>query len=87
MFVDTFLMAYRVWLESNGHKNMEDSYILQMLTDNFILDRKTKRVDGKPTSRRYIKSVLPDTMNAINLLLEGGSLEPAKEDVDVLEGD
>ena len=84
MIVDVFIAAYRPWLESNGYRNMEDSYILQQLDDHFITDRKSFRVNKKPTTKRYIKSVQPDTRNAINTLLQGGSLEKNIEEQDVL---
>ena len=84
MIVDVFIAAYRPWLESNGYRNMEDSYILQQLDDHFITDRKSFRINKKPTTKRYIKSVQPDTRNAINTLLQGGSLEKNIEEQDVL---
>jgi len=86
MIVDKFMFAYRPWLESNGYKNMEDDYLIQQMNDHFVTDRKTFRdeVTKKPGTKRYIKTVLPDTSNAINTLLIGGSLEQAEEDQEVL---
>ncbi|QFG04927.1 DNA primase [Microbacterium phage PhriedRice] len=85
MLVDTFMLAYRPWLEANGYsKNMEDDYLVTQMNDAFVTDRKTVRIDGKPTSRRYIKSVLRDTANAINTLLAGESLEHSNEDQEIL---
>jgi hypothetical protein len=85
MVVDTFIIGFRGWLENNGYKNLEDSYVLSMIEDHFGIERKTVRPEGKPTSRRCITSIQPDTMNAINVLLQGGVL--SKEDVDILEGE
>jgi len=86
MLVNPFLENYRVWLETNGYKNMEDDYLLRQMTHNFVTDRKTFRLaktpggEKKPTSARYIKTVLPDTLNAINMLLAGASLEGVTAD-------
>lgn len=85
MMIDTFMAAYRPWLDTNGYKNVEDDYLLQMINDSFVQDRKTFRVEGKATSRRYIKSVQPDTLNVINRLLDGDTLEGAADDAAVLE--
>lgn len=76
--VDTFLGSYRPWLGENGYKNSEDSYLLSQLKDHFVLDRKTFRIEGRATTRRYIKAVLPDTANAIQVLRAGGSLSGAE---------
>ena len=85
MPTEDFISHYRTWLENNGYRNMEDDYVLRQLKDYFIMDRKTFRVDGRPTTKRYIKSVTPDALNAINLLLQGQSLEGASaEDLQVL---
>lgn len=84
MVLDTFMLAYRPWLESNGYKNMEDDYLLQQMNDHFVTDRKSFRINKKPTTKRYIKTVFPDTANAINTLLAGQSLEHATEDQEVL---
>lgn len=81
VMVDAFLGAYRPWLGENGYKNLEDSYLLKQLQDHFTIDRKTVRIEGSPTTRRYIKAVSPDTANAINLLLAGGA---TTEDAKVL---
>ena len=79
MIVDTFMLAYRPWLENNGYRNMEDDYLMQQMNDHFTTDRKTFRVDKKPTTKRYIKSVSADTANAINTLLRGGTLETSED--------
>jgi len=86
MMVNPFIEHYRTWLETNGYKNMEDDYLLRQLNDNFVTDRKTFRVQRapgepkKPTTARYIKSVHADTLNAINMLLAGESLEGVTSD-------
>lgn len=85
MIVDTFISKYRLWLESNGYKNMEDDYILQTLNDNFDMKRKTVRPDGKPTTRLCIVSIASDTENAIQTLMRGEQLEHAEVDAAVLE--
>ena len=85
MIVDSFISSYRLWLESNGYKNMEDDYILQTLNDNFEMKRKTVRPDGKPTTRLCIVSIASDTENAMQTLLKGGQLEHAEVDSAVLE--
>lgn len=82
---EDFLNAYRPWLDENGYKNMEDSYLLKMLDDHFVTARKTFRPNGKPTTKRYIKSVRADTLNAINLLLRGEPIEGSPEDIQVLK--
>ena len=91
MPVDTFIMVYREWLELNGYRNMEDDYVLQQLSDSFNMARKTIRVEGRPTSRRCIVGIHPDTLNAINILEQGGSLDDTPEDAAMLseqyEGD
>lgn len=91
MLVNPFIANYRTWLETNGYKNMEDDYLLRQLNDNFVTDRKTFRLakipggEKKPTSARYIKSVHTDTLNAINMLLAGVSLDGVtEEDLEVL---
>ncbi|QNN98051.1 DNA primase [Microbacterium phage Fede] len=84
MIVDVFLFTYRPWLEANGYKNMEDDYLMQQIGDHFVTDRKTFRIDKKPTTKRYIKSCLDDTNNAINTLLLGGTLEHSEEDQAIL---
>ena len=53
--VDVFLAAFRPWLDSNGYKNMEDDYLLQQLGDHFVMDRKSFRIDGKPTTKKHKK--------------------------------
>lgn len=73
--LDEFIPPYRMWLEANGYKGMEDDYILRQLKNHFVIDRKTFRIDSKPTSRRYIKSIFPDTLNAINILMETAEKE------------
>ncbi|QKY80361.1 DNA primase [Microbacterium phage Pabst] len=85
MAVDKFISSYRIWLESNGYRNMEDDYILQTLNDNFEMKRKTIRPDGKPTTRLCIVSLASDTANAIETLLRGEVLEHADVDADVLK--
>lgn len=70
MEVATFLTAYRPWLESNGYKNQEDDFLLRQMKSHFNVDRKTIRVSNKPTTRRVITQILPDTLNAINMLLQ-----------------
>ncbi|QYC53773.1 DNA primase [Microbacterium phage EugeneKrabs] len=85
MIVDSFMSKYRLWLEANGYKNMEDDYILQTLNDNFDMKRKTVRPDGKPTTRLCIVSIAPDTTNAIETLLKGEQLEHAHVDEAVLK--
>ncbi|QCG78290.1 DNA primase [Microbacterium phage AloeVera] len=87
MIVDRFMTAYRPWLDANGYRNVEDDYLMQQMNDNFKLDRKTFRIDKKPTTKRYIKSVNNSTSNAINTLLQGGTLEESSEDQAVLSQD
>jgi phage/plasmid-associated DNA primase len=85
MMTDVFLTSYRPWLDSNGYKNMEDDYLLTQLNDHFTMDRKSFRVEGRTTTRRYIKTVSPDTLNVMNRLLAGHGLEDLKGDeADVL---
>ncbi|QQO39290.1 DNA helicase [Microbacterium phage HitchHiker] len=85
MAVDKFMSSYRLWLESNGYRNMEDDYILQTLNDNFEMKRKTIRPEGKPTTRLAIVGLSSDTANAIETLLRGDILEHAEVDSAVLE--
>lgn len=74
MEVATFIDAYRPWLTENGYRNMEDDYVMNQLKNNFKMERKTIRVNNRPTSRRCIVGILPDTQNAIRLLEQGGSV-------------
>ena len=85
MRTEVFISTFREWLENNGYKNMEDTYIVTMLKDHFVLDRKTFRAVGG--TRQFIKDVLPDTANAIQTLLQGGKLDHDQTDIDVLEGE
>lgn len=75
--VETFLEAFQPWLETHGYKNVEDGFLMHLMKENFIMDRKTFTIEGRKTSRRYIKDVMPDTKNAIQILLEGGRVSEA----------
>lgn len=81
--VNVFLEGYRQWMNENGYKNVEDSYLLKQLSDSFIAERKTRRmkINGvtKPTTRRWITGIQPDTLNAINALLESNLSAESKE--------
>jgi hypothetical protein len=88
MIWSTFIDGFRLWLENNGYRNMEDDYLMTMMKNSFIDGRKSFRVSGKPTTQRYIAKVLPDTANAIEVLRSGELLAPvSKEDLAILEGD
>ena len=46
--------------------------IWEQLTDHFVIERKTKRENGKPITRKVLGRILPDTWRALETL-EGGS--------------
>ena len=68
--VETLITAYRLWLENNGYKNLEDSILLQHVAENFSTERKSMRVNNKPTTRRMVTAPNSDAKNVIELLLQ-----------------
>lgn len=89
MLWNIFTMRFRDWLDSNGYKNMEDDYVMTMLKNSFVDDRKSFRLPGSkgPTTQRYIKSVLPDTLNVIQRLMQGESVTLDADDLTVMKDD
>lgn len=75
MRVDQFLPPYRAWMEENGYGRTEDRVLISHMNECFVMDRKSFWIEKKNTTRRYIKAVRPDTLNAINVLLRAESLE------------
>ena len=65
VMVDTFTASFKPWLESQGQHERSDGDMLAMLKTAFELGWKTVRVNGKPTSKRAIKSVRPETLLAL----------------------
>lgn len=74
MQVSDFIDAYRPWMVDNGYRNGEDDYIMGQLKNSFKMERKTIRINNRPTSRRCIVGILPDTLNAIATLEKGESV-------------
>lgn len=85
MPVDRFMASYRGWLENNGYKHLEDSYVLSQLEEYFVFGRKTFR-SPNPATKRYIASVTSDTQNTIQLLLSGEHItQPTTEETEILQ--
>jgi phage/plasmid-associated DNA primase len=84
MMVDVFLLSYRSWCDNNGYKNIEDDYLLQVIGEHFTIGKKTFRINGKPTSRKYLEKVGSDTLNSIQALLRGESIVAETEDETIL---
>lgn len=76
MPVDKFTLPYREWLNENGYKQWDDSYVLKQLEESFEFGRKSFWMNGRNTTKRYIKSVYSDTLNAIQMLIAGESITP-----------
>ena len=67
--VSPLAVAYKAWLPAS--KDIDDGYILRSIEEHFVTVRKTKRVEGKPTTRRQIQEVRPTAAALISALLEG----------------
>ena len=69
--VDVLVAGYRPWLGSNGFKAFDDGYIKQAIDENFVTERKTVRIGGKPSTRRVIIEPKETARLLIETLLEG----------------
>ena len=68
MTTETFMASFKPWAEQQGMHDRSDGDLLAMMKTNFDLGWKTQRVNGKPTSRRVIKNLKPETIMALNQL-------------------
>ena len=78
--LDDFLTAFKPWLSDQGGQfERSDGDIISLLKDHFTIAWRTKRVNKKPTNRRVITSVKPETLAAIDLLKGSIHVEDAGE--------
>lgn len=63
--VDTFLASFKPWAETQSLPERSDADLLTMIKGSFELGWKTIRVNKKPTSRRTLKRIRPETLAAL----------------------
>lgn len=84
MFLDDFLGFFRPWLEHQGAGERSDGDLIAMVKTAFEVGWKTKRVNGKPASKRYITGMKPDTAAALHQMK--GRVEDAEDRNEELVG-
>lgn len=85
MFVDDFISSFKPWMESQGFPERSDAALLEMVTASFQIGWKTRRdpqKKNKPTSKRCIQAIKPETLLALEQLkgVSDGT-EPSDEEL------
>lgn len=85
MEVDVYMASFRPWAETQNMPERTDAHLLSMMKQSFDIGRKTIRVNGKPTSRRFIRALREETLAALQQM-EGDTNDVEDFDEELVGG-
>ena len=69
---DAFVDSLQPWLGDQGYGDRSSASIWEQMGDHFVIERGVSRVNGRPKTVKQIKSILPRTERALQMM-EGGT--------------
>ena len=79
MPVDTFIGSFQPWAQSQKMPERTDGDILMLVKNNFVVDWKAVKVNGKTENKKRLRQVKPETQSFIDHLrkeMTSGTTDP-----------